>query len=448
MISSSKASVTPEPELARLTLVSSSKEEHLRRQSILSSLRPSLGDITGSPIIGPIGPPGPLSIEQQDTEMGESEALDTASAKVAKADLDGDTASDITLVDDQAVEDVDDDVMILDGVEKGIQEKILENKENIPPTKPLYRESSPEAQLMPLGEASSSRVNEQLGSMPSVAEAEGDSTSTAAANQMPLKDIEDEVDTNEISTAMAPPSRPPPVPPRPKPTESNAVQEAEYGAQQDVTEVIANVLFQLQCAIKAESVDDSGEQIDQVKRLFFGKQKSYTTNNQGTIRTKEEYMSDIKVDVASGSRDIYAALDGAYDVQDVEVGGYLEPQYTSISQLPPILQIMVQRVQFDPEKRSVFKSNHHLELKETIYLDRYMDSSDADLLQRRRECWEWKKQLLIMEKRMAQLVNSEVRFTDCLRTSCSSHIFTDRDGYAGNSRSHTWILVSTSRYRR
>ena len=405
MIASSKASVTPEPELARLTLVSSSKEEHIRRQSMLSPTRPSLGQINGSPVFGPLGPPG---LPQKDTEMSDDASLEATDSNAVNNDHNGDDASDVTLVEGPPA--IDDDVMILDddGDEKGLQQKLFENKENMPPTKESVRETSPEIHLRPLGESSPSRVNEQQGSVNLSKGVESQPINFKNEISRSSETVQGDLGDEKTSIPAPPPNRPPPIPPRPKPIETNAVQEAEYGAQQDVTEVIANVLFQLQCAIKAESVDESGEQIDQVKRLFFGKQKSYTTNRQGRIRTKEEYMSDIKVDVATGSRDIYAALDGAYDVQDVEVGGDLEPQYTSISQLPPILQVHVQRVQFDMEKKSVFKSNHHLELKETIYLDRYMDSSDADLMQRRRECWELKKQLANLEIRRAELATSDV----------------------------------------
>ena len=406
MISSSKASVTPEPELARLTLVSSSKEEHIRRQSILSPTRPSLGWINGSPISGPLGPP---NLPQKDIEMSHDAPLE-ATPNPVNNDHNGDDASDTTLVDGPPA--TDDDVMILDDDddddEKGLQQKLFEDKENMPPTKNSVQETSPLTHLKPLGESSPSRVNEQQGSVNPWKAMESEMTDLNNEYSKPSEFGQGEPMEGRASISAPPPNRPPPVPPRPKPIETNAVQEAEYGAQQDVTEVIANVLFQLQCAIKAESIDESGEQIDEVKRLFFGKQKSYTTNRQGRIRTKEEYMSDIKVDVATGSRDIYAALDGAYDVQEVEIGGDVEPQYTSISQLPPILQVHVQRVQFDMEKKSVFKSNHHLELKETIYMDRYMDSSDADLMQRRRECWEWKKQLAKLEFRRAELATSDV----------------------------------------
>jgi ubiquitin carboxyl-terminal hydrolase 25/28 len=95
-------------------------------------------------------------------------------------------------------------------------------------------------------------------------------------------------------------------------------------------------------------------------------------------------------------------------VQKVFVDGEVAEQFGSISKLPPILQIQVQRVQFDPVKKTSFKSTHHLELKETIYLDRYMDTQQPELLNRRRQCWEWKENLKLLESRRAELLRLSV----------------------------------------
>ena len=69
--------------------------------------------------------------------------------------------------------------------------------------------------------------------------------------------------------ALPAPDRPPPVPPRNPPEidrEKQLKEEVEIGAQQDVTEVINNVLFQSQCAIKPRGFEEDGEQIDQIKK--------------------------------------------------------------------------------------------------------------------------------------------------------------------------------------
>lgn len=77
------------------------------------------------------------------------------------------------------------------------------------------------------------------------------------------------ISSTKAQTDMSqPPNRPPPIPPRPKPEEQgNTVPaEIEFAAkQQDVSEVINNIIFQLECAIRPEKLVD-GEQWDLLKR--------------------------------------------------------------------------------------------------------------------------------------------------------------------------------------
>ncbi|KAJ5898876.1 Peptidase C19 ubiquitin carboxyl-terminal hydrolase 2 [Penicillium taxi] len=199
-------------------------------------------------------------------------------------------------------------------------------------------------------------------------------------------------------------AHPPPVPPRPSPqpefhTDFKTIEEAEIetGAQQDVIEVINNVLFQSQCGIKPTAIDKDGEQVDMIKDLFYGQTRSYISTAKG-VRSKEERWCDIKVDVVDGPRDIYAAIDGAFDAQKISVENSEAEQYASITSIPPILQIQVQRAQFDPVTKLAYKSTNHLQLHEVIYMDRYMDSPGApELVDRRRQCWEWKNALASAE---------------------------------------------------
>lgn len=75
--------------------------------------------------------------------------------------------------------------------------------------------------------------------------------------------------SNEIGALLTPypemPDRPPPIPPRPK-REEPPLNDMMFGRQQDVTECIGNVMFQLEAAIKPEQIDENGEQIDIVKK--------------------------------------------------------------------------------------------------------------------------------------------------------------------------------------
>ncbi|KAK9465844.1 hypothetical protein V1512DRAFT_276956 [Lipomyces arxii] len=184
-----------------------------------------------------------------------------------------------------------------------------------------------------------------------------------------------------------------------------------FGSQQDVTECIENVMFHIEAALKPERIDDDGEQIDLVKDLFYGKTKQ-TLEVEGepsakSVRTKDERFSHLIVDVASGPRDIYDALDAYFDVETVNLDGKPARRYVTLSELPPILQIQVQRVQYDREQGRVFKSNAPLKFDSTIYLDRYMDKLESvdpiELRKRREQVWEWKRQLQELEARKKAL---------------------------------------------
>ncbi|KZF24550.1 cysteine proteinase [Xylona heveae TC161] len=402
MITARAAAILPEHELARLTLISSSHEEAFRRMSMASrDTRPSLGELDRAPVFGPLGPP-----HQHAEAMEVDESL---SAMNSLPEPNGDGGSESTVVGTpKAADNTDEDFAMIDSDEMERQKRAVEDKENLSPTKELPSSYDAHSHQRPLRDSSPSKVNEQGRSVPWPNE-----NDPAMANGAPLTPPPEN---------QAPPLRPPPIPPRPKPQEKSQEErqaikdEVEIGAQQDVTEVIANVMFQLQCAIKPESIDTDGEQIDTIKRLFYGKAKTYTKKGR-KFDVKEEFFSDIKVDVASGPRDIYSALDGAFDVQQVDVEDSITPQYATISVLPPILQIQVQRVQFDPVKKTAYKSNSHLQLEETIFLDRYMDSDNVKLFQRREEVWRWKAELSKLEARKAVLTKTDlgIELTEALQ---------------------------------
>ena len=393
MIKANKRQITPERQLARLTLVSSTVEDIIedivtRRFSTVSGTRPNLDDIRE-----------PTPKEHQTAKItgndhmiaGEGEGEEAIVASPTQQNdpnLRNDyPSSEGTLVDaTRPSTPVDNDYMVIDPVEKDEQAKAFEDKENLAPTKAEFvRPNTPDNSLQPLSEASPSRMNEQ-------------------APDTAMGGPDDKADA-KLDEPSAPPSRPPPVPPRNDADTQKAMmrETEEYARQQDVTEVIGNVLFQLQCAIRAKAIDEDGEQLDEIKELFFGKLKVTTTDTSGKSRTKEEFFSDLKINVHSGPQDIYAAIDAALDKQMVTVGTTEEPQYTTISKLPPILQIYPNRTGYDRTRGAPFKVNHHLEFSDVIYMDRYLDSDDPDLKQRRDECWEWKERLRKTEARRGVL---------------------------------------------
>ncbi|KAL8760403.1 MAG: hypothetical protein Q9199_000027 [Rusavskia elegans] len=397
MITSPTAFIVPELELARLTLLSQPAEADLRRSSTIGGDRPSLGEINGRPVIGPLALP--ISDIAEDNINTDSRAAEN-----------GIESSEPTLLGNDPAEDATDqdmpDLIPEQSPQQSQKRPILDDKENLPPSEASTERSNTIEHLAnPLAEASPSQTTEQR-------------PLTDGDHKLP--DLHGPNGTQD--GVIEPPSRPPPYPPRPQPEENKDKiirQEIQMGAQQDVTEVISNVLYQLECAIKATSFDPSGEQIDQIKDMFFGKSRSYTQNPRGDFETKEQFFSYLFVDVASGPKTIYEALDGAFDVQQVQVDGTYQPQYSTISQLPPVLNILVQRAQYDQTKSSAFKSVNHLDLEETIYLDRYIDSDDKDLIQRRTQSWDWKRQLRQLEARREDLMQTDLKMeaSDLLNTT-------------------------------
>ena len=149
--------------------------------------------------------------------------------------------------------------VMVDAKEQQQQKRILEDKENHPPlktattTQPAHQEN-----VQPLHEAGDSKMNMQGPTSNPQPDSEGLSNAFKA-DSGPL---------TPPPEASAPPDCAPPVPPRPAPSSSvqKPVDELELGAQQDVTEVIGNVMFQLECAMKADSIDSNGEQQDEIKQ--------------------------------------------------------------------------------------------------------------------------------------------------------------------------------------
>jgi ubiquitin carboxyl-terminal hydrolase 25 len=220
-------------------------------------------------------------------------------------------------------------------------------------------------------------------------------------------------DNSASEAAPSMPDKPPPVPPRNKAGLSIQTNTREtiseddlwrFGSQQDVTEVIGNVVWRMQCAIKANSIEESTEeQIDDIRDTFFGANAVYTQKSRALERKVEPWANLIVFPPQSGSRDIYEALDVVFDEQIVDIANTVTPQYASINKLPPILQIQIQRTAFDPVRQLPWKNRNPVIFEPTIYLDRYMDSNDPTLMRRRRETWKWKAQLRGLEARQAAL---------------------------------------------
>ncbi|KAK6497730.1 ubiquitin-specific protease ubp2 [Arthrobotrys musiformis] len=400
MVTSNQTYVRPEREISELALNSHNHEVSARKRSVAFA-----DDERPTGFIGPMLPPG--TVFEDDEPLPFSMDIDEKPPRLRVTNAD-DQSSDITLVGENQEPPAYEDqgYIVVDGQpgatgpdENGKGKgKLIDIEES----GPVIHAPTPKP-----GRGISALDEMNL---------DDDSTVPLLQREVEDESMEDvlpSVPEKDGMRVVPPiPERPPPIPPRPSKEKSAVVSSAvsasqsyEFGRQQDVTECIENVMFQLEAALKGEGVEPDGEQLDIIKTLFYGKtQQTLEFSAPAETRNKEERFANLMIDVGEVGRDIYTAMDGHFDASVVELEGKLARRYLSITALPSILQIQIQRVQFNRATKSSYKSNAPLSFGERIFLDRYMASGDdKGLMARREQSWKWKTELEKLEKRKAQL---------------------------------------------
>lgn len=194
----------------------------------------------------------------------------------------------------------------------------------------------------------------------------------------------------------------PPLPPRQMSTpvrQQTNLTKAEEAArqQQDVTEVMDEILFRLRCAIQPAGMDSREEQLDKLRDIFYMKISEKTLDESGKVTSREEYALNILLNIPSRPTDIYSALDEVFELQTIDHGNKKLKQYKTLQSLPPILQINIPRNTYDRATGRGVKVEHKVHLEETLYLDRYYEWSNNEILQRREESWKWRQHLSVLE---------------------------------------------------
>ncbi|EHY59563.1 ubiquitin thiolesterase [Exophiala dermatitidis NIH/UT8656] len=388
MIETPQSSIRPDQELARLTLETESVKEKMRRRSTLkSSDRPSLGDLDSRYTLGPL-----TLAEYEKNDFGSGAIVQTPfqtddlSDPIGNVDLSNenqanveetgqDETADIAMDDNSSeatlVSRADSNNVMSDAAIVPTKLSISDDKENqAPEAKATTSSQGASSTSEPLAPASPSRLNVQAG-----ANATAPDSDQGVAKAEPVK-------------YQPPPDKPPPVPPR-RPMQTSTSTLEEYARQQDVTEVMNHCIIQLSCAMRPTGSDKSGEQEDEVHDLFFGKAIIHSRPEKESPQPVS--FLNIITRVYHQPQDVYAAIDNEYDLQDAQDG---TQSYTSIARLPPVLNIALDRVAWNQQAKRQEKLNHHVEVPETVYMDRYLESAnDSELLQRRQQTWEIKKEL-------------------------------------------------------
>jgi ubiquitin carboxyl-terminal hydrolase 25/28 len=98
---------------------------------------------------------------------------------------------------------------------------------------------------------------------------------------------------------------------------------------------------------------------------------------QSSVHEKEDLFSHLPVNVTHDGVDVYDGLSAYFD-DIVEFEGKKTRMEVSLVDVPAVLQIQLQRVQFNRETLQPYKSQAYVKFGETIYLDRFMCDADAE----------------------------------------------------------------------
>ncbi|KAI9666197.1 MAG: ubiquitin-specific protease ubp2 [Bathelium mastoideum] len=215
----------------------------------------------------------------------------------------------------------------------------------------------------------------------------------------------------ETSTAEnLPPTRAAPKPELPPRQTKNDQKVSELAAvedtakQQDAAEVTDNIVSKIRTAIAASGHDERLEQIDPVRNVLFGIQKDVIIRPNGQEDTQTNLFDVIRLHLPAPMH-IYEALDDAFDIQDKQLDGGIVQGYTSISACPPVLGIQIERGIWDAVNQRSSKVEHHLQLDDLIYLDRYMETAHHDdLFALKQQKWQLRTEQAALEAERAALV--------------------------------------------
>lgn len=206
---------------------------------------------------------------------------------------------------------------------------------------------------------------------------------------------------------------PPPLPPR-TPSTSIAETNMMFGRQNDVSEAMDNVLFQIESALDDSKIPKTvqpptlaGQPCSFVQSLFYGttlQSLEFETEGEGK-RVKEETFGYQLVDVAKDGKDLYDGLDAAFTPSIVDIEGKKAKRQDILTQLPPILQIQLQRVQFDRATARIYKSNAYMPFPQTLRMGRYLspEGRSSEFAAKQSRSSELRSELTRLQEKLVKL---------------------------------------------
>lgn len=404
MISSSSRAIRPAQELARLTLETETVRTGRRSSTTTShQRRPTLGMIDGRPQFGPLPNPAmtieseqPLqspdpmvvsALPEPQQQTSNPQPVQGSQPQETLGTRDNDTASDITLVSNSVPQD---------------SGGIGVNEEQTTEDAQTKQEGQPGADVVTQNESAAAHTMNTKPENLVDAQMNGEKQQQdVAPSNMPPAQFDPTTSMQELPMIYQPPPgppppRPPPVPPRNTPTRTLE----EWARQQDVSEVINHAIIQLSSAIEPRGYDESGEQQDEVHDTFNGAVRYHYLAGNASPEAPRPFLF-LFAPIENHPTDLYASLDNGFDRETIEGTKFV--RYESITKLPPVLLINLGRAVYD-HTGNQRKLNNHVQIPDTLFMDRYLDApNDSILVQRRMQTWAYKDELRALQARRKQL---------------------------------------------
>ena len=381
MIASPDPAIRPAQELARLTLETDNIKLGRRSSTLQSQRRPTLGSMDSKPIIGPLPQP---TVDSETTQpLLSPEAIDVFPDSSQPTALDGGNREDNRLAEMKTASTIE------SGGEDVSRNATTQTTNETISLEGRHEETAQQQAPKPNTNHHVKSDNDDV-----LQQAQNDSQPRTGAPG-PSKQAQTTPTEKDKSTVYKPPEgKPPPVPPRPLAT---ATLE-QYARQQDVTEVLGHAIFQLSCATRPTGFNKSGEQQDEFHDIFYGEEQRHVLHGTASPQAPVQFLIET-LPINNEPKDLYAALDNYFDLEEVGTSEV----YVTITKLPPVLCVGFGRVIQDLSG-NVYKINNHVDLPNTIFMDRYVDAPEhSNLVVRRKQTWEYKKELRKLQARIDQL---------------------------------------------
>ncbi|WBW74538.1 ubiquitin C-terminal hydrolase Ubp2 [Schizosaccharomyces osmophilus] len=207
----------------------------------------------------------------------------------------------------------------------------------------------------------------------------------------------------------------------------------DLGRQQDVAECIDHVLFQIEVSLGPTKNDEGTDSSDEdlIRRLFYGKTKQTLHDDSQGTRSGEELYSHLIVDLYKERQTLYDVLDGVFETVTLDLGNETTKRSLCIKELPMILQLQIQRVQFDRSTGQPFKSNAYVEFGKELHMDHYVEDENGEMAPLLEKYWNMKQKIGELQHRRKFLMTTNSQLLSSVDTLTTLSTWAD---YQKNSR--------------